>query len=255
VITVGVDLAAEPKNTAVARLEWANGECRVLELSVMQSDDDVVNAVVTSDKAGLDCPLGWPDAFIEFVTVHQTGHVSVGPGLDGRAWRRTLANRLTDLAVHEHPDLKLTPLSVSTDRIAHPAMRAAGLLARLAAAGQAVDRAGAGVVVEVYPAASLKLCGLGHRGYKGANQAELASLAEALVTACDPWLRLGRHREAFTTSDHCFDAVVAALTARAAATGRTPPVPSQHAEAAGREGWIALPVHGSLTELHRDVPG
>jgi hypothetical protein len=51
------------------------------------------------------------------------------------------------------------PLSVATNRIGLAATRCAGLLARLAADGRPVDRAGTGVVVEVYPAAALKLAG------------------------------------------------------------------------------------------------
>ena len=45
----------------------------------------------------------------------------------------------------------LTPLSVAADRIGLTAMRAAGTLSRLAAEGRPVDRAGNGIVVEVYP--------------------------------------------------------------------------------------------------------
>lgn len=79
----------------------------------------------------------------------------------GHDWRRQLAFRRTDEPVRAATGL--VPLSVAADRIAHPAMRCAGLLARLALEGQPVDRSGSGVVVEVYPAASLKQWGLPHR--------------------------------------------------------------------------------------------
>lgn len=47
-----------------------------------------------------------------------------------------------------------------------------------------VDRSGAGPVVEVYPAASLKLWGLPHQGYKRqANTAALACLIDQLLAA------------------------------------------------------------------------
>ena len=61
--------------------------------------------------------------------------------------------RRTDAVVHDK--LRLVPLSVSADRIAHVALRCAVLLAKLDAAGKPVDRTGAGTVLEVYPAASL----------------------------------------------------------------------------------------------------
>jgi hypothetical protein len=57
--------------------------------------------------------------------------------------------RLTDLAVREV--MRLTPLSVSADRIGQVAMRCACLLAQLAQQGYAVDRSGGGKVAEVYP--------------------------------------------------------------------------------------------------------
>lgn len=78
---------------------------------------------------------GWSIAvgsvpFVEFVTAHRHGHATVPPDLDGRDWRRTLALRATDTAVHQQTDLMM--LSVAADRIAHPAMPCAALLARLA---------------------------------------------------------------------------------------------------------------------------
>ena len=62
-----------------------------------------------------------------------------------------LTMRRTDVFVHEQ--LRLTPLSVSADRIAHVAFRCAVLLAKLDAADAPVDRSGSGPVAEVYPAA------------------------------------------------------------------------------------------------------
>jgi hypothetical protein len=76
-----------------------------------------VEAVRQADKAGIDCPLGWPEVFVEFVTAHQRGNVSVPPDLPGRDWRRRLAYRLTDRAVREATGQK--PLSVADDRIGH----------------------------------------------------------------------------------------------------------------------------------------
>jgi hypothetical protein len=75
-------------------------------------------------------------------------------GLTGRQWRRRLAWRVTDEVVRA--ETGLIPLSVAADRIGHTAMRCTGLLAQLARQGQPVDRCGRGVLVEVYPATSLK---------------------------------------------------------------------------------------------------
>lgn len=127
-------------------------------------------------------------------------------------------------------------------------MRCAGLLARLAAAGAPVDRSGAGVVVEVYPAAALKHWGLTSRGYKGtANRTVRHQLVDTL-TAAAPWLDLGDHEQTCRRSDHALDAVIAALNARAAVLGFTTRPAAEQLSAARTEGWIALPV-GTLADL------
>ena len=244
--SVGVDLAAEPAGTAVATLDWSGAGAVVTDLVLPADDPAVLAAVLAADKAGIDCPLGWPAPFVAFVTAHEQGHVPVPADLAGRDWRRVLALRGTDLAVHAATGLY--PLSVAADRIGHTAMRCAGLLSALAAHGRPVDRTGAGVVVEVYPASSLRRWGLPHRGYKGtANAATRADLL-ARLRAAAPWLDLGRYAEVCARVDHALDAVLAALTARAVWLGAaTAPDPVQ-APAAGTEGWIALPT-GALAEL------
>jgi predicted nuclease with RNAse H fold len=249
VITVGVDLAAEPKNTAIATLDWSATGCQVVALRDKADDEMILAAARGADKLGIDAPIGWPDEFVAFVVAHRDGNVTVPDHLAGIDWRRQLANRMTDFEVRRRLP-GLVPLSVSTDRIAHPAMRAAGLLARLTAQGRAVDRSGAGVIVEAYPAASLRCWNLTARGYKGAaNLGTLRALARDLLAQA-PWLDLGEHVERFITSDHRFDAVIAGLTARAAALGLTHEPTTDQREIARREGWIAVP-SGSLAELVR----
>lgn len=109
-----------------------------------------------------------------------------------------------------------------------------------------MDRTGAGTVVEVYPAASLHRWGLAHRGYKrAANRTELARLAGELQAAA-PWLDLAAFTPLCSSSDDAFDAVIAALTARAAHLGKTTQAPPEHRKAASTEGWITLPT----TPLH-----
>jgi hypothetical protein len=90
-----VDLAAEPRGTAVATVEWAASGATARHLVLGADDTQIVEAAATADKVGIDCPLGWPAPFVEFVTAHQDGHVTVPPDLDGRDLRRTLALRTT----------------------------------------------------------------------------------------------------------------------------------------------------------------
>jgi len=238
-LTVGVDLAAEPAGTAIAYLEWSPGRASLRDLVIGATDKMIVEAVGQADKAGIDCPLGWPVPFVEFVTAHQNGTVSVPPDLAGRDWRRALAYRLTDLAVHQTTGQR--PLSVAADRIGHTAMRAAGLLARLATKGHPVDRTGTGVVVEVYPAASLRCWQLPHQGYK--NPKHIAVLGELVnrLSKAAPWLDLAAGQTHCRSSDHALDAIIAALTARAAAQGLVTAPAGDQLQTARREGWIAIP--------------
>lgn len=172
--------------------------------------------------------------------------MAIPGGLTGRQWRRQLAWRLTDEVVRQQTGL--IPLSVAADRIGHAAMRCAGLLAKLAGQGRPADRRGAGAVVEVYPAASLKCWGLAYRGYKQPrNTQPLEALMDDLQAAA-PWLTPGRHLGLCRTSHDAVDAVVAALTARAAAQDQATR-PDDNQEAVARsEGWIALPT-APLIEL------
>ena len=236
-ITVGVDLSAEPQKTAIATIHWGRDTAVVADLKLDCPDADIVESIIGSDKAGIDCPLGWPDAFVEFVREHRDGNVAVPSDKSGKEWRRDLTLRLTDLAVQQ--ETSITPMRVSADLIAHPAMRCAGLLSQLADRGCVVDRAGTGPLAEVYPAASLKLWGLAHTKYKR-DATVRAQLINDLLAAA-PWLRLAGFADRCQQSDDALDAVVASLAARAVALGLATKPPPQHLTTAQREGWIALP--------------
>jgi hypothetical protein len=192
--------------------------------------------------------LGWPDAFLPFIA----GHLNFDPhpvlDHDGIEGRRLLAYRDTDRFVTGHTGL--IPLSVSADRLAHPAMRCAVIQAKIAREYGPQARDGSGRLAEVYPAASLKLWGIHARGYKrrGAPEAEKLSSAVADLSVKAPWLDLAEYRADLAASDDMFDALIASLTARAAAVGGTLRPGPGHAAAALTEGWIHLP-RGGLQEL------
>jgi predicted nuclease with RNAse H fold len=144
-LAVGVDLAAEPKKTAIALIDWSPGKATVVGLDVGVRDERIVDAAANCQKLGIDCPLGRPVPFVEFIASHHNGHVVVPATVAGLAWRRQLAFRTTDAAVRERTAQRLIPLSVAADRIGHTAMRCAALLAALALRGMQVDRAGTGL--------------------------------------------------------------------------------------------------------------
>ena len=245
--TAGVDLAAEPGGTALAVIEWSDREARLVQLELGVADAPIVEAALAVDKIGIDCALGWPQEFVEFMVSH--ANISApAPATDvdgGMEWRRRRAYRETDRNVRQQTGR--WPLSVSTDRLGLTAMRCAGLLARLRDAGLDVDRAGAGAIAEVYPGASLRRWGIDTTGYRVSPDARTRLVAELRERA--PWLSLDAFVDAMINSADALDAVIAALAARASALGICPPPPAEHAQLARIEGWIALPPEGSLSEL------
>jgi len=128
-MTAGLDLAAMPERTALASIEWAETRAIIRDVICPAGDDVILEVIGQTSKTGIDCPFGWPDAFIDFVAAHRSGHVALLPDGLGTGWRRPLTMRRTDAVVHDK--LRLVPLSVSADRIAHVALRCAVLLASL----------------------------------------------------------------------------------------------------------------------------
>lgn len=242
--TLGVDLAAATKKTAAAVVEWADGAARLVHLDLGVDDAEIVRLFGTCEMTGIDCPVGWPDAFLPFIAGHLAGDGGPVLGYDGIEGRRLLAYRDTDRFVTARTGL--IPLSVSADRLAHPAMRCAVIQAKVAAEFGAQARDGSGRLAEVYPAASLKSWGLLARGYKGRGGTEaqrLGELVDALQQAA-PWLDLAGHEDPLAGSDDMFDALIASLTARAVAVGATLRPDPAHAGPARTEGWIHLPAGG-----------
>ena len=243
-ITSGIDLAAEPKGTALALIEWKNNQAKLQELLMGVDDAQIVEATKGASKIGIDCAFGWPVEFFEFLTQHMNPNQKP-KGIDGAMdWRRTLSYRETDREVR-----KITgrwPLSVSTDRLGLTAMRNAGLLARFQEAGINVDRSGEGTACEVYPGATLRLWGFDTAGYRTEDN-KRAKLLEKLKAQA-PWLDLSGFEDQMLDSTDCFDAVIAALAARAVALGAYSKPAQEQIAKARVEGWICLPT-GQVTSL------
>jgi predicted nuclease with RNAse H fold len=247
VLTAGVDLAAERKGTALAVLRWSASEVTA-EVELGVTDAEIGAVAPTVRKLGIDCAFGWPDDFVAFVSRHASGRrVGAGPD-EGMAWRRRLSYRATDRATREITGR--WPLSVATDRLGLTAMHCAVLLDAIGdSLGAAVDRSGGGTAVEVYPSAALRGWGFDTRGYKN-DDGVRGILLDALLERA-PWLRLTPGDKALrAASDDAFDAVIAALAARAHALGLTHPIPAADRDRASREGWIALPM-APLEDLAR----
>jgi predicted nuclease with RNAse H fold len=70
-LTVGIDLAAKPERTGIAWITWQPGRAVVTNLICGADDRVILAAISQADKAGIDCPLGWPADFVTFVAAHQ----------------------------------------------------------------------------------------------------------------------------------------------------------------------------------------
>jgi predicted nuclease with RNAse H fold len=252
--SLGIDLASQNRKTASCLIDWRPFHAHVYVPQVGIPNGSELDWLVELSEAatwvGIDAPFGWPEPMVHAIS--QWAHGEPWPGLDSRDLRL----RLTDQAVHEHTGL--TPLSVSSDRIAIVAWRCAQLLTRLATNSRPIDRAGSDCVYEVYPAAALRCWDLNHVGYKARGDAaaknEQSMARAALVkelSARAPWLDLTAATEACVASDDALDALLVALVARAAGIAQTIPPPSsgEAAERVAREGWIQLPKPGSLEQL------
>ena len=66
VITVGIDVAAQPERTAGCWIRWDNGAGTVEQVEQPLADDRL-RSILADDsvnKVGIDVPLGWPTAFV-----------------------------------------------------------------------------------------------------------------------------------------------------------------------------------------------
>lgn len=236
-LIAGLDLAAEAKSTAMALIEWGNESAELVALELGVSDSRVVEAAADFEKLGIDCALGWPAAFAEFL--QSLGRENEeAPFSADKDFRRQLAYRETDRNLH-----RLTgkwPLSVSTDRLGLTAIRAAGILSQLSSSGFDVDRAGTGLVVEVYPGATLRTWGFDTVGYRDSADVRRGLLRQLRERA--PWLAIPADMVALAAeSCDSFDAIFAALAAKAAHLGKFHAPNPEHLSLAKTEGWLALP--------------
>lgn len=271
--TLGIDLAAQPENTAACVIDWpdaAGGRVEVTRPRAGCDDHQLLEMMRIADTVAIDAPFGWP----EFINAHLGEYATHGvwplrPDDEGADdWILRLRYREADRAVRRllvarRQPVKLWPLSVSSNLIAVCAWRCAALLHQYAQhPGNLFDRTGErSRVFEVYPAAALANWGLPFKGYKPGSPAsektqrareKREEIADALAAKA-VWLRSRDYsdlRDDFIDDDDLLDAFISALVGRAAAIGRTV-LPQSTAERrmAPSEGWIHVPEEGSLSEL------
>lgn len=237
-ITLGIDMSSQAPNTAACKIEWfQDGTCKV-HPAFLSCDDTCLDELIKEVNAvGIDAPFGWPEPFRKAV--------SDGISIPWMDCRDKVILRTTDwetIRILKHlPDLKNRPrpLSVSSDRIALPAMRTMALLQRQPV--RVTDKAGDGKFYEVYPAATLAVWGVRLNGYKAGGKAKTeAALRRRREMVCQLRAWIPEIPEDYAQTDHGLDALVASLSARAAAFQWTF-LPGKDAELAKTEGWIHIP--------------
>lgn len=253
--TVGIDLASQPRDTAVCVIDWTRSPAQVVELEHRRLTDEFLIELAGDPRAakvGIDAPFGWPMAFIDALSVYRdTGRWL---GLD----HEEIRFRSTDSFIARESGQ--VPMSVATSDLAWPAMRCARILSALATREGTLDRSGDGRILEVYPAAALRrwqiipdttsIVDAAYKGDKPGRRERREQLVDTLVERLDGVLQISdAARNACIDDDDDLDALVSALIARAAQNGHTDPIPPGMRWAAMREGWIHLPASDSLQQL------
>ena len=260
--TFGIDLASQPKRTAVAIVAWDEPNPRVVELALHRDrqgdvffDKYLVTTAVSLrrpegcpeiTKVAIDAPFGWPRDFISALNAYTD---RLDPPVPMDFSKESLYRRTTDLLIANRKEGN--PLAVSVDKIGYCAIRSAVLLGEVARlqGPEAAARDGSGLVCEVYPAVAARRWLSAHR-YKGAHQTSArAELFDRIIAATQMSDPHGVIEEAKRSPhDDLLDALLCALLARACERGQVDAIPEKHRDAALAEGWIHLP-SGSLDQL------
>jgi hypothetical protein len=93
-LIAGLDLAAEPKATALSLIDWSGKTARLVQLDLNIDDKLIVASTRDAVKLGIDCALGWPIEFVEFLNRYSQNSFSQIAG--DMSWRRRMAYRETD---------------------------------------------------------------------------------------------------------------------------------------------------------------
>jgi len=250
VLSVGIDLSSQDRDTALCALRWEGSGARVEHLEQDLDNQQLLSWMHDATVSGLDAPFGWPERLLASLQQWSEADQWPAPWPDAAA-KAELRLRATDRWVQQH--LGKQPLSVSSSGIAVTAFRAAALLTAFQTDDSGPFDRICGPVREVYPGAALLAWKLVEPRAAESYKTSAAARRELLKQMAPPagWLRLeAQQREACIEHDHQLDALVSALVARAAQLGLCHLPPAElDSDLVAREGWIALPLHDSWDAL------
>jgi len=235
---VGIDCASDAKRIGVARAEVGSTEPVLVRESAHGLSYVALRELLGSWVQGggatllaIDAPLGWPDALRAGLGTHVAGERLKGPA-------DHLFLRQTDHAIWKR--LGKRPLEVGADRIARAARTALALMGDLRQdLGLELPLAWQGAipafpaVIEVYPAATLVVHGLGRPSYKRKEQRPARA---AILHQLAGVLELGSQAHAAEAVADVLDAALCTLAGADFVRGRC--VAPPEAAAVRGEGWI-----------------
>jgi predicted nuclease with RNAse H fold len=88
--TLGIDLSAQPKETAAWFLTWRDGRAetdRIVTESL--TDAFLLELIADADRIAIDAPFGWPDGFVDAVAAWREGAAWPGPEREALRFRET----------------------------------------------------------------------------------------------------------------------------------------------------------------------
>lgn len=62
--TLGIDLAADPRDTGGRAIEWTRDAATVRWVSTGLDDEEILHRARATDAVGIDASLGWPTYFV-----------------------------------------------------------------------------------------------------------------------------------------------------------------------------------------------
>ncbi|MDX1547285.1 MAG: DUF429 domain-containing protein [Rhodothermales bacterium] len=235
-LVIGVDCATDPRRVGLARGVVEGESLRLMAATTGAAVDPVDRIAGWMAEAprtllALDAPLGWPAPLADGLQGHRAGMPLAGAP-------NALFRRATDRSVHAR--LGKLPLEVGADRIARTAHAALALLSALRrrtglalplAWDPGLEQASA---TEVYPAATLRACGLPASGYKRPAD---AAVRRAILGGLHAHLSIPAGLEATLLGNaDVLDATACLLAGLDFLRGRSMPPPDP--AMARREGWI-----------------
>jgi predicted RNase H-like nuclease len=242
---IGIDCAVSAKRTGMALGVLGRKRVEVTEVHTGDSHDSVARVIsnwigeAKNPLIALDAPLGWPAELARVLSSHQAGAL-----VDARANRmfRRLTDRLTKSQTGK------LPLDVGADRIARTARATLVMLDELRGrTGEEIPLAWKpgpprqASAIEVYPAATLKVCNIISSGYKRKGDIETR---RRIIESLREHIALPEDDRPFLLSSDALDAAVCVLAGADFIRGHV--IEPTEMDVAKREGWIWVREPGRL---------